>query len=121
MIRPSSSQKSTLTTSSPRCAPALSALDFVGRDPSSNAIVVAHEGTNAQDPFSVAIDAQFIRADINTTLFPNAPSGVEVHDGFQKTFTFTPVGRRDLQDPEWQTSPAVYERALISGTPKCPI
>ncbi|KAF8308333.1 alpha/beta-hydrolase [Clavulina sp. PMI_390] len=62
---------------------------FVGRDPASNAIVVAHEGTNAEDPFSVAIDAQFIRTDINTTLFPSAPSGVEVHDGFAKTFALT--------------------------------
>ncbi|KAF8308331.1 alpha/beta-hydrolase [Clavulina sp. PMI_390] len=62
---------------------------FVGHDPASNAIVVAHEGTNSQDPFSLAIDAQFIRKDLNTTFFPNAPSGIEVHDGFGKTFALT--------------------------------
>lgn len=64
-------------------------LVFVGHDPSTNNIVVAHEGTASDNPFSIAIDAQFVLSPLNTTFFPNAPDGIEVHDGFGKTFALT--------------------------------
>ncbi|KZP18794.1 alpha/beta-hydrolase [Athelia psychrophila] len=59
---------------------------FIAHDPATQSIVVAHQGTNESDILSIANDAEFLLSDLNTTLFPKAPSGVQVHDGFQKTF-----------------------------------
>ena len=62
---------------------------FVGHDPASNNIVVAHEGTLSDNPFSIAIDADFALAPLNTTFFPNSPAGIETHAGFGETFAIT--------------------------------
>jgi len=64
-------------------------LYFIAHDPSQQSIVVAHQGTESDNILSIANDAEFGLTDFNTTLFPNAPSGIQVHDGFQKTFERT--------------------------------
>lgn len=65
---------------------------FIIHDASTQSIVVAHQGTNASNIISIANDAELVLTDLNTTLFPNAPSGVQVHDGFQLTFGRTSDG-----------------------------
>ncbi|KAI0941021.1 hypothetical protein AcV7_003241 [Taiwanofungus camphoratus] len=58
---------------------------FVAKDPQSQSIVVAHEGTDPTNLLSDLNDAEFAQVAINSTLFPQASSGVQVHDGFQQT------------------------------------
>ncbi|ESK95718.1 hypothetical protein Moror_12502 [Moniliophthora roreri MCA 2997] len=66
---------------------------FVAHDPASNTIVVAHQGTEPSNFLSVLNDAQFLLVDLNTTRFTAAEGkGIEVHDGFQKTFERTADG-----------------------------
>ncbi|KAI0057337.1 alpha/beta-hydrolase [Artomyces pyxidatus] len=55
---------------------------FVAHDSKTDSIVVAHQGTDASNPLSVINDLKFILRPINSTLFPTAGVGVEVHDGF---------------------------------------
>ncbi|VDC03298.1 unnamed protein product [Peniophora sp. CBMAI 1063] len=55
---------------------------FTGYWPSKNTIVVAHEGTDPTQFESVLTDVDFVFADLDSTLFPGAPSGVQVHKGF---------------------------------------
>ncbi|KIM90144.1 hypothetical protein PILCRDRAFT_811875 [Piloderma croceum F 1598] len=64
-------------------------LYFIAHDPSTQSVVVAHQGTDSSNILSIANDAEFGLTDFNTTLFPSAPSSVQVHDGFQKTFERT--------------------------------
>jgi hypothetical protein len=82
----------------PRCEPVASThlsmskmiwTVFVGHDPSTNNLVIAHEGTATNNLSSILIDAQLLLSPLNTTFFPNAPSGIEVHQGFGKTFELT--------------------------------
>ncbi|TFY60617.1 hypothetical protein EVG20_g7358 [Dentipellis fragilis] len=58
---------------------------FVAHDKTTQSLVVAHQGTDASNVLSVINDAEFILKDINSTLFPKAGSGVQVHDGFAWT------------------------------------
>ncbi|KAJ8079377.1 hypothetical protein AAF712_010955 [Marasmius tenuissimus] len=63
---------------------------FVANDPSDNSIVVAHQGTDPFNFLSVLNDALFLLKDINPNRFTSAKDkGIEVHDGFQKTFERT--------------------------------
>ncbi|OBZ74011.1 putative feruloyl esterase A [Grifola frondosa] len=54
-------------------------------DPQSQTVVVAHQGTDPKELLSILNDAEFAQADANTTLFPQAGSDVQLHDGFQDT------------------------------------
>ncbi|KZT25361.1 alpha/beta-hydrolase [Neolentinus lepideus HHB14362 ss-1] len=65
---------------------------FIAHDQDTQTIVVAHQGTDPENILSIANDAQFLLTDLNTTLFPQAGQGVQVHDGFQKTFERTADG-----------------------------
>ncbi|KAK7056891.1 hypothetical protein VNI00_002608 [Paramarasmius palmivorus] len=66
---------------------------FVAHDPTSNTIVVAHQGTEPKNFLSVLNDAQFLLVDLNTTRFTAAEGkDIQVHDGFQKTFERTADG-----------------------------
>jgi len=68
-------------------------LYFIAHDPSTDSLVVAHQGTDPANILSVANDVQFVLTDLNTTLFPGADGlGIQVHDGFQKTFERTSDG-----------------------------
>ncbi|KAI0047406.1 alpha/beta-hydrolase [Auriscalpium vulgare] len=55
---------------------------FVAHDNTTNSVVVAHQGTDADNPLSVINDLKFLKSPINSTLFPNAGDDVEVHRGF---------------------------------------
>ncbi|KAL0567541.1 hypothetical protein V5O48_014454 [Marasmius crinis-equi] len=71
-------------------------IDFVAHDPTTNSIVVAHQGTNSKNLLSILNDAQFLLKDINTDRFTSAKDkDIEVHDGFQKTFERTADGVLD--------------------------
>jgi len=67
-------------------------LYFIAQDPSTQSVILAHEGTSPNSILSIANDAAFGLTAFNTTLFPNAPSDIKVHDGFQKTFARTSDG-----------------------------
>jgi hypothetical protein len=64
---------------------------YIAHEPTSNSIVLAHQGTEASNILSIVNDAEFGLVNINSTRFPNT-SGVQVHDGFQKTFERTADG-----------------------------
>ncbi|KAK7470790.1 hypothetical protein VKT23_002208 [Stygiomarasmius scandens] len=66
---------------------------FVAHDPSTDTIVVAHQGTEPENFLSVLNDLQFFLEDLNTTRFTSAEGrDIKVHDGFQKTFERTADG-----------------------------
>jgi len=58
---------------------------FIAHDPATNTIVVAHQGTDPEDLLSDLNDVEIAKSTLNATLFPNAGSDVEVHDGFADT------------------------------------
>ncbi|KAJ8076086.1 hypothetical protein PM082_022071 [Marasmius tenuissimus] len=63
---------------------------FVAHDPTTESIVVAHQGTDSRKTLSILNDAQLLLRDINTKRFTSAKGkSIEVHDGFQKTFERT--------------------------------
>ncbi|KAH8828776.1 alpha/beta-hydrolase [Flagelloscypha sp. PMI_526] len=60
---------------------------LVAHDRLENTIVVAHEGTNSDDPTSILNDLEFNLVPLNTAKFPLfVDSGAEIHDGFQDSF-----------------------------------
>ncbi|KAF7309482.1 Lipase-3 domain-containing protein [Mycena indigotica] len=68
-------------------------LYFIAHDPTDNAIVVSHEGTDSKNIVSIINDVKFTMADLNATRFPQfATLGVKVHSGFQDTFERTADG-----------------------------
>ncbi|KAF8304995.1 alpha/beta-hydrolase [Clavulina sp. PMI_390] len=62
---------------------------FVGFWPTQNTAVVVHEGTDPTKLFSVLNDVKVVQIPLNTTLFPGAPSNLEVHDGFADAHAFS--------------------------------
>ncbi|OCH85126.1 alpha/beta-hydrolase [Obba rivulosa] len=58
---------------------------FIAHDTSTNTIVVAHQGTDPDNLLSDLNDVEIAKSNLNSTLFPNAGSDIEVHDGFQDT------------------------------------
>ncbi|KAI0670760.1 alpha/beta-hydrolase [Trametes maxima] len=55
---------------------------FVGYWPEQNSVVVAHEGTDPTKLESDLTDINFFLDDLDSTLFPGLPSGVQAHNGF---------------------------------------
>jgi len=62
---------------------------FVGFDPSSNSVVVGHQGTDPTEVESLLIDAVFVLEPMNQQTFPGVPSGAQVHSGFQDAHALT--------------------------------
>lgn len=62
---------------------------YVAIDRSINSVVVAHQGTERKNIVSVLNNADFFLEPLPAARFPNAPAGVEVHDGFLDTFERT--------------------------------
>ena len=58
-------------------------LVFVGFDPTSNSVVVAHQGTDPSNIESVLVDADFVPDPVDPNIFPGLPSDIKVHGGFQ--------------------------------------
>lgn len=67
---------------------------FVAHDPTTNSIIVAHQGTNSKNLLSILNDAQFLLKPLNSTRFQFS-GDIKVHDGFQKTFERTADGVLD--------------------------
>jgi len=59
---------------------------FVAHDVDGGQIVVSHQGTNTSDFQSVANDVDIAPVALSSSSFPNQPSGVLVHEGFQDTW-----------------------------------
>ncbi|KAH0583182.1 hypothetical protein H2248_011065 [Termitomyces sp. 'cryptogamus'] len=65
-------------------------LYFIAHDPSTQSIVVAHEGTDPHSLLSILNDVEFPLVSLNSSRFPSANGeNVQVHDGFQQTFERT--------------------------------
>jgi len=62
---------------------------FVGHDPASQSIVVAHEGTESDNILSIINDAEFAKVPLDQAFFPGASSDIETHQGFSLTFART--------------------------------
>ncbi|KAK7685856.1 hypothetical protein QCA50_011203 [Cerrena zonata] len=56
---------------------------FVATDPSTQSVVVAHQGTDPTKILSIANDVKFVQKDMDSKVFPKPDAGVKVHDGFQ--------------------------------------
>ncbi|KAL0072453.1 hypothetical protein AAF712_000216 [Marasmius tenuissimus] len=56
---------------------------FVGFWPEQSAVVVAHQGTDPMQITSILTDINIFLVPIDPILFPGAPKGTKVHDGFQ--------------------------------------
>jgi len=56
---------------------------YVGFWPQGNTVIVAHEGTDPTQLQSVLTDASIATGPLNSTLFPNADSNINVHSGFR--------------------------------------
>jgi hypothetical protein len=77
---------------------------FVGVEPKTNSVIVAHQGTKKENPLSVLNDLEFNLISPPENRFPGAAAkGVKMHNGFFKTFNRTidqilPVVKQALAD-----------------------
>ncbi|KAH9927058.1 lipase [Amylocystis lapponica] len=55
---------------------------FVGYDPSLDTVIVSHQGTDTSDILPMLTDADIIKTNLDSTLFPGLNSEIEVHSGF---------------------------------------
>ncbi|KAG8731102.1 hypothetical protein FRC11_005140 [Ceratobasidium sp. 423] len=55
---------------------------YVGYHAGSHSVVVSNQGTDFDQIEAVAIDAQFIQTNLNSTLFPGVSEDVKAHSGF---------------------------------------
>jgi len=62
---------------------------YVAHDPTSQSIVVAHQGTDPGKILSIANDLQILLEPLDQNLFPNVDPSIKIHDGFAKTFART--------------------------------
>ncbi|KAH8826112.1 lipase class 3 family protein [Flagelloscypha sp. PMI_526] len=56
---------------------------FVGFDPTLQAVMVGHDGTDFSNLKSIFVDANFPKSPLDPNLFPGLPNGVEAHSGFK--------------------------------------
>lgn len=62
---------------------------FVGYHPPLNSVIVSHQGTDFTKLFPVLTVIDILLTPLNKALFPNAPEGVLIHDGFRKEHELT--------------------------------
>jgi len=62
---------------------------FVGYDPTHQAIIVSHQGTDPAKILPLITDINIIFTPLNPNLFPGVSSDVQVHDGFANAQGFT--------------------------------
>lgn len=56
---------------------------YVGYDPSLNAVIVAHQGSDFSKIWSWIHDGSVVREKLDSTLFPGISSSIAVHSGFK--------------------------------------
>jgi len=59
---------------------------YIAHDPTTQSIVVAHQGTDPSNILSIANDVQVVLEPLDPNFFPNVSSSIKTHDGFAKTF-----------------------------------
>ncbi|KAJ4473345.1 alpha/beta-hydrolase [Lentinula edodes] len=62
---------------------------LIAHDPSTNTIVVAHQGTNSKNILSIFNDVDILHVGLDKSIFKQSAKKVEVHQGFQNTFRET--------------------------------
>ncbi|KZT32922.1 alpha/beta-hydrolase [Sistotremastrum suecicum HHB10207 ss-3] len=89
---------------------------YVAYDPSSQTLVIAHQGTDPENIQSIANDVALGLTPISSTEFPSAPSGVKVHKGFQETFLRTSSQITSLVSKSLTSqSPGPITNVLVTG------
>ncbi|KAL4246808.1 AB hydrolase superfamily protein [Abortiporus biennis] len=86
---------------------------FIAKDPASQTVVVAHQGTDPESLISISNDVEIAQVKLNSTRFPSTASGVLVHDGFQAT-----QGRTAdlvLSTVQSALSSTGFKRVLVTG------
>lgn len=56
---------------------------YVGYDPALATVIVAHQGTDTSEILADLTDADIVRGNLDSTLFPGISSSVTVHEGFR--------------------------------------
>lgn len=64
-------------------------LFFVGYWPQQNSVIVSHQGTDPSQFLSVLVDLELGLAPTDPTIFPGAPGGVMIHEGFRDAHSAT--------------------------------
>jgi len=62
---------------------------FVGYNKDSQTVIVSHQGTDPVKLMSDLTDLNVLKGELNSTLFPNAPAGLEIHSGFRDEHALT--------------------------------
>src|SRR5258706_2542514 len=58
-------------------------LVYVGFDPTSNSVIVAHQGTYPLNIGSILADVDLVLDPLDPGIFPGLPNDIKVHRGFQ--------------------------------------
>jgi hypothetical protein len=65
---------------------------YVGFDPASNSVIVAHQGTDPEQIESLLTDADVLMGSLDSNLFPGIDPGIQVHQGFADEQAKTATG-----------------------------
>jgi predicted lipase len=90
-----------------------SPLVYVGFDPTSKTVVVAHQGTDPSEIKSLLVDADFVPDPVNQEFFAGLPGGIEVHGGFQDAHSRT--ARQILQAVQTELKTRQTNNVLVVG------
>ncbi|PCH44548.1 lipase [Wolfiporia cocos MD-104 SS10] len=55
---------------------------FVGYDPTLDQVIVSHQGTDPEEILPLITDADIVKINLDSTLFPGLSTDIEVHEGF---------------------------------------
>lgn len=86
---------------------------FIATDPSTQSVVIAHQGTDPTKIMSIANDVKFIQKDMDAKFFPKADKSAKVHDGFQDTQTRT--AQAVLDTVKSTLTKTKFKRVLVTG------
>ena len=88
-------------------------LVYVGFDPTSETVVVAHQGTDPSKIKSILVDADFVPDPLDPNIFPGLPTDIKVHGGFQDAHART--APQILQAVQNELTKRNTNKVLVAG------
>ena len=88
-------------------------LVYVGFDPTSKTVVVAHQGTNPSKIGSILVNADFVPDPLDPDIFPGFPSDIKVHGGYQDAHART--APQILQAVQNELTKRKTNKVLVTG------
>ncbi|KAK7685860.1 hypothetical protein QCA50_011207 [Cerrena zonata] len=86
---------------------------FIATDPSTQSVIVAHQGTDSTNIMSIANDVKFVQKGMDAKVFPKADKDAKVHDGFQDAQVRTAdTVLKTVQDTLTKSK---FKRVLVTG------